>query len=210
LLGLYGVPVNRVTVAYPGGGKPPPAIDQAVAAARVKALGIDRPFVLHVGRVEPRKNQISALAATERLPDLLFVSAGSPRDGGLTGRLRQSPRARLLGAVPPADLEALYSQAQALCFPSLYEGFGFPVVEAMARGLPVVTSAVSSLPEAGGEAALYVQDPFDVEGLSAALEQAISQRSTLAALGRSQAAGFTWDKCTQTVASVIRELVDNG
>ena len=92
-------------------------------------------------------------------------------------------------------------------FPSLYEGFGLPILEAMRRGLPVVTAAVSSLPEVGGDAAVYVDDPRDAEALSGAIERALGDRARRRDLGHAQAAKFTWDRTAAGVAGVIRELL---
>jgi glycosyltransferase involved in cell wall biosynthesis len=205
---LHGVDRERVSVVPLGGGEAPacpPEPEQA--RERVEALGVNRPFVLHVGRVEARKNQVTALAAVERVPDLLLVAAGPVADRALAARLDASRHARVLGRVSTADLEALYACAQALVFPSLYEGFGLPVLEAMRRGLPVVTAAVSSLPEVGGEAAVYVDDPLDAAGLAAAIERALADRQRLIGLGQARAAEFTWDRTARGVAAVIRELL---
>jgi glycosyltransferase involved in cell wall biosynthesis len=207
LVELHGVDRRRIAVVPLGGSSPGRPVAKAAARSRVATLGVDRPYVLHVGRVEPRKNQLTALAAVERLGDLLLVSAGPIVDEQVAGRLRASDRCRVLGPVAPEDLEALYGAAQALVFPSLYEGFGLPVLEAMRRGLPVVTAAVSSLPEVGGDAALYVDDPLDAEGLAAALERALSQRDHLRRLGRARAAQFTWERTAAGVAGVIRDLL---
>jgi alpha-1,3-rhamnosyl/mannosyltransferase len=122
-------------------------------------------------------------------------------------RLGESARARLLGRVTDADLEALYSAAEALVFPSLYEGFGIPVLEAMRRGVPVVTAAVSSLPEVAGDAAVYVEDPRDAEALAGAIETALRDGQRLRELGRARAAGFTWDRTAAGVAAAMRELL---
>ena len=207
LVQLHGVPRQRLTVVPLGGGEPPRCSMPAEAARRQLAeLQIDRPFVLHVGRVEERKNQITALRAVERLPDLLLVCAGPVPDARIAAQL-QSPRCRLLGRVTEAHLEALYASAEALVFPSLYEGFGLPILEAMRRGVPVVTAAVSSLPEVGGGAAMYVDDPRDAEGLAAAIERVLDDRARLRDLGYAQAAKFTWDRTAAGVASVIRELL---
>jgi glycosyltransferase involved in cell wall biosynthesis len=205
---LHGVPRRRIAVVPLAAGDPTSPPRKAAARRRVAELGVDRPYVLHVGRVEPRKNQVTALAAVERLPDLLLVCAGPVVDEEVAGRLRASDRSRLLGQVASEDLEALYAAAEALVFPSLYEGFGMPVLEAMRRGLPVVTAAVSSLPEVGGEAAVYVDDPLDAEAVAAAVERALSERDRLGRLGRAQAARFTWDRTAAGVAEVIRELLD--
>jgi len=205
---LHGVDTARVRVVPLGGGEPPPCPpDPEAARARVAALGVDRPFVLHVGRVEPRKNQVAALEAVERLPDLLLVSVGAVSDGGMGARLAESPRCRQLGRLPDADVEALYAAAEALVFPSLYEGFGLPVLEAMRRGVPVVTAAVSSLPEVGGDAAVYVDDPRDAAALAAAIERALGDRERLRTLGLARAGEFTWDRTAGGVAAVMRELL---
>jgi glycosyltransferase involved in cell wall biosynthesis len=204
---LHGVDRRRITVVPLAATAPARLLSRAEARSRTARLGIDRPFVLHLGRVEARKNQRTALAAVERLPDLLLVSAGPVVDEELAGRLRASERCRLLGTVTAEDREALYRGAEALVFPSLYEGFGLPVLEAMLRGLPVVTAAVSSLPEVGGAAALYAGDPLDAEGLAAALERALSEKDRRSRLGRARAAEFTWERTAAGVAGVIRDLV---
>ncbi|HSR26404.1 MAG TPA: glycosyltransferase family 1 protein, partial [Candidatus Eisenbacteria bacterium] len=205
---LHGVDERRLRVVPPGGGEAPACPpDPEAARARARALGVDRPFVLHVGRVEARKNQVAALEAVERVPDLLLVSVGAVMDAAMGSRLAASPRCRRLGHLPGADLEALYAGAEALVFPSLYEGFGLPVLEAMRRGVPVVTGAVSSLPEVGGDAAVYVDDPRDPAALAAAIERARADRDRLRGLGRERAARFTWDRTAAGVASVMRELL---
>ncbi|HXM55081.1 MAG TPA: glycosyltransferase family 1 protein [Candidatus Dormibacteraeota bacterium] len=206
---LHGVDPSRVRVVPLGGGEAPRCRpDPEAARARVTALGVDRPFVLHVGRVERRKNQLTALEAVERLPnDLLLVSAGAVADAGMGAALAGSPRCRTLGRLPDADVEALYACAEALVFPSLYEGFGLPVLEAMRRGVPVVTARVSSLPEVAGDAAVYVDDPRDAAALAAAIERALADRGRMLALGAERAAAFTWDRTAAGVADVMREML---
>jgi glycosyltransferase involved in cell wall biosynthesis len=208
LVRLHGVDERRLRVVPLGGGEAPRCPpDPEAATARVRALGADRPYVLHVGRVEPRKNQLAALEAVERLPDLLLVSVGAVVDAGMAARLAASARCLRLGHRPDADLEALYACAEALVFPSLYEGFGIPVLEAMRRGVPVVTAAVSALPEVGGDAAVYVEDPRDTAALAAAIERALGDRDRLRRLGWERAAAFTWDRTAAGVASAMRELL---
>ena len=207
LVDLHGVDRRRIAVVPLGATAPQRQLTKAGARSRVARLGVDQPYVLHVGRVEPRKNQLTALAAVERLPDLLLASAGGIADRDAAEQLRASPRCRLLGPVGVEDLEALYRAAEALVFPSLYEGFGLPVLEAMHRDLPVVASATSSLPEVGGDAAVYVEDPFDPEALAAAVQRAMSDHDRLSRLGRARAAQFTWERTAAGVAAVIRELL---
>lgn len=204
---LHRVAPEKIAVVPCGGGGPPITVRRPAARRRAAQLGLDRPFALHVGRVEARKNQVTALRAVERLPDLLLACAGPVADGVMGARLAASPRARVLGRVSQTDLEALYGAAEALVFPSLYEGFGLPVLEAMRRGLPVVTAAVASLPEVAAGAALYVEDPLDVEGLAAGLERAIAGRARLTRLGLQRAALFTWERTAAGVAGVMRQLL---
>lgn len=201
LVELYGADPARVRVVYPGLAAPGPQARLGALPAR---------YVLHVGRVEAKKNQLAALAAVERIPGLQLVCAGAVSDPALADRLRSGGRALVLGPVSDAEREALYAGAEALVFPSLYEGFGLPVLEAMARGLPVVTVRASSLPETAGDAALYADGPDDVDGLAAALEGLLgdsSLRARLVRAGRARAAEFTWERTAGGVLGVIRELL---
>jgi len=206
LVELYSVRPEKVVVV-PSGVAPPP---RAPGHRALRELGLRPPFVLQVGRVEPRKNQLTSLAAVERVAGLQLVVAGPVADQEMASRLRASPRCVLLGPVDDAIRDALYAGASALVFPSLYEGFGFPVLEAMSRGLPVVTSRNSSLPEVGGEAALYVDDPLDAEGLADQLRRILedeSLRTRLRRAGRARARLFSWDRCAQRLVEVIESLV---
>ncbi len=208
LVGLYGVAPERVRVVPLGGGER--VARQMAPASRLDDLGLRGTFVLQVGRIEARKNQAGALAAVERLDGVTLAVAGPERDPALAARLRASPRCRVLGRVDQPTLELLYKHARAVVVPSLYEGFGLPVLEAMARGQVVVAAAASSLPEVGGDAALYVQDAADPEQLAEALETALGKQDVRARLIRAaskRAAAYTWDRCAAGVAAVIRELV---
>jgi glycosyltransferase involved in cell wall biosynthesis len=208
LADLYGVDPSRVRVVPNGGGEPAP--DRTAPASRLRELGLDGDFVLQVGRIEPRKNQLAALVAIERLPGVTLAVAGPERDGAMVAKLRSSPRSRVLGLVDRPTLELLYKSARAVVVPSLYEGFGMPVLEAMARGQVVVASNRSSLPEVGGDAALYVDDPNDDAALAAALDQAMREgpaREALVRKARARARLFTWDRCAAGVAAVVREVI---
>jgi glycosyltransferase involved in cell wall biosynthesis len=208
LVSLYGVDPDRVTVVHEGGGEGvPEPREKAADAVKLRRFGIHEPYVLSVGRVEPRKNQLTALAAVERLPGLLLVAAGAVHDEAMAARLDASPRCRLLGRVSDAELELLYRNAEALLFPSLYEGFGLPVLEAMRHGLPVVATRTSSLPEVGGEAAIYILDAQDSDSMASALQQIRDDpalRRRLGVAGRKQAARFTWRRCAEGVAAAVR------
>ena len=204
LVELYGVAPERVRVVPLGIAKPTATI---APPGRLAQLGVDGDFVLQVGRIEPRKNQAAALEAVETLDGLTLVVAGPERDPELAARLRASPRCRVLGAVDQPTLELLYKRAQAVIVPSLYEGFGLPVLEAMARGKVVVAAMNSSLPEVGGEAALYFHDN---EEIAPVLEVALGDkplRREMAKAAKARAAKFTWDRTAAAIAAVIRDLV---
>jgi glycosyltransferase involved in cell wall biosynthesis len=206
LVSKYGVAPDRIRVV-PLGVTPP---GTAAPASRLAELGLDGNFVLQVGRIEVRKNQLAALAAVEQLDGVTLAVAGSERDAALAATLRASPRCRVLGRVDAPTLELLYKRAGAVIVPSLYEGFGLPVLEAMARGKVVVAAKASSLPEVGGEAALYFHEAADSAQVARVLEIALgdqSLRTKLARAARARAAEFTWDRTAAGVVDVIRELV---
>jgi len=157
-------------------------------------------YVLSVGTIEPRKNHLRLLAAFERLhaldPDLRLVLVGSWgwRAGAFRDALARSPvreQVVLAGHVSDGVLAALLQSCAVMAYSSTYEGFGFPVLEAMAVGVPVVTSAASSLPEVAGGAAVLV-DPLDVGSIADGLAEAMRRRIALIEAGRSRAAGRTW------------------
>jgi glycosyltransferase involved in cell wall biosynthesis len=208
LVACYGVAPERVRVVPNGGGEPP--VLEPARTSRLAELGVTGEYVLQVGRVEARKNQDAAIAAVERLEGVTLVVAGPERDQEISGRLRASPRCRVVGRVDGQTLERLYKSAGAVVVPSLYEGFGLPVVEAMARGKVVVAARNSSLPEVGGEVAVYVDDPNDAGALAAALDRALHDRplrTALARKGRVRAARFTWDRCARGLADAVREAL---
>jgi glycosyltransferase involved in cell wall biosynthesis len=171
-------------------------------------------LVLHVGAVQHRKNLARLIDAFQRLgPDWRLVLAGSLGYGGeeILARIQNSSacdRIQWLGYVTAAVLKGLYRRARIFAFPSLDEGFGMPVLEAMAWGIPVITSNRSALPEVAGDAALLV-DPLDVEAIAAALTALASQpalREELATRGRQRAAAFTWHAAVAKTWSVYEEL----
>jgi glycosyltransferase involved in cell wall biosynthesis len=207
LVSAYGVNPDRIRVVPLGA--PTPRVAPA-PASRLTELGLNGNFVLQVGRIETRKNQVAALAAVERLDGVILAVAGPERDPALAARLRQSDRCRVLGRVDQPTLELLYKRARAVIVPSLYEGFGLPMLEAMARGKVVVAAKASSLPEVGGDAALYFNDSADADEVAKVIEVALGDeplRSSLAKAARERAGKFTWDRCAAGVAAVIRELV---
>jgi glycosyltransferase involved in cell wall biosynthesis len=172
-------------------------------------------LVLMVGAVQKRKNIARLVKAFERMPTgWKLAIAGSAEGYGAAVELQaveESPRSReieVLGYVPAPALEDLYSRARIFAFPSLDEGFGMPVLDAMARSVPVVSSRRSAIPEVAGDAALLV-DPEDVEELGAALNRLAGDealRQDLARRGRERAAEFTWEKAVERTWKVYEEL----
>jgi glycosyltransferase involved in cell wall biosynthesis len=206
LVSAYGVRPERVRVV-PLGATPPSA---PAPASRLHELGLNGNFVLQVGRIETRKNQTAALAAVERMDGVTLAIAGPEADPGLAAKLRESPRARVLGRVDQPTLELLYKRAGAVIVPSLYEGFGLPVLEAMARGKVVVAAKASSLPEVGGDAALYFHEASDPGQLANVLDVALHDeklRTSLAKAARARAKRFTWERTAAGVVEVIREIL---
>jgi glycosyltransferase involved in cell wall biosynthesis len=162
--------------------------------------------LLFVGTLEPRKN-LRRLVEAHRLlpgaPPLMIVGATGWGDGDAVGQAAEG-RVRFLGFVPAADLPALYASASALCYPSLREGYGLPVLEAMAQGTPVVTSRGTSTEEVAGNAAVLV-DPLEVESIAAGIVEALDRAAQLAVLGRVRAASCTWAAVAARTAAAYRE-----
>jgi glycosyltransferase involved in cell wall biosynthesis len=219
---MLGVAERRVTVV-PCGVDPafaPLAPDSDRAREVRNRFRLPRAFVLAVGAIEPRKNLPRVLEAIHRLraqpatADVCLVHAGPA--GWLADdvqrtvqALRLSAAVRFLGFVPLADLAALYSLARVCVYPSLFEGFGLPVAEAMACGCPVVTSNLSSLPEVAGDAALLV-DPASAEEIADAIASLWcheEQRLDLAARGIARARGFTWERTARETAAVYDAIL---
>lgn len=187
---------------------------EQVEAVRAR-YGLDRPFFLFVGTLQPRKNLERLLAAFDRVaegrPDLLLALVGA--GGWQPDRLEQAlsgvrarDRVRPLGYVPDDDLPSLLSGSLGLAFPSLYEGFGLPALEAMSCGTPVLTSSTSSLPEVVGDAGLLV-DPLDVDAIThglARLADDAGLRHDLGRRGLARAADFTWERAAEQTLAVLR------
>jgi glycosyltransferase involved in cell wall biosynthesis len=211
LADLYGLEPGRVTVT-PLGADPPAAVDPAPARALLERLGVRGPFLLAVGTLEPRKNLARLVAAfaeaAAEVPAHHLVVVG-PAGWGNALDSPVPPRVVLAGRVPDQVLGGLYATADGLAYPSLYEGFGLPVLEAMARGLPVLTSDRSSLPEVAGGAALLV-DPTDVPAIAKGLVELVSDsglRQRLATGGPRRAAAFTWRATAEATWSAYEQAL---
>lgn len=216
LLRWFRVPAGRVTVipeaADPAFFPRPPAEIETVR----RRYGLPDSFVLYVGSNKPHKNLPRLVEAWAQITEhgirntLVLAGPWDPRYPEPRRRAEQLglENVRWLGPVPEADLPALYSAATLFVFPSLYEGFGLPVLEAMACGVPVVCSDTSSLPEVAGDAALRV-NPTDVEALAAAIERALADealRADLRATGLERARQFTWEAVAQKTLGVYRQM----
>ncbi len=185
----------------------------------LKKYSLDK-YLLYVGDMRFYKNLDRTLAAFDRLPckDYQFVITGKkddffyPQLKEKTERLSAKDRIIFLDYVPTADLPRLYSMAQCLVFASLYEGFGLPVLEAMACGCPVITSNVTSLPEVGGDSVFYV-DPYDVENIARGMYRILTDNnlhSDLCDRGQERAKLFSWDKTAEGIKSIIKgQLLNN-
>lgn len=216
----YGVERAKLVLAYPAGAEGfAPVKDAAALDAARNKYATGQHYFLYVGTLHPRKNLTTLLHAFDTLirekrigEEVKLVLAGKP--GWLydeilalarADRLRE--RVVLLGYVAPQDLPALLSGALAFVLPSWYEGFGLPILEAMACETPVICSNVSSLPEVAGDAALLV-DPRDVHGWADAMQRFAQDevlRQTLIERGRERARHFTWQRCAQQVLQALED-----
>lgn len=177
--------------------------------------GLERPYVLWVGTHEPRKNLrtlLAAFAEVARHSDLDLVLVG-PVGWGDSGeenrRLQEAPPGRIhvLGRLSDRELDASYAGARVFCFPSLWEGFGLPVLEAMSHGVPVVTSEGTSMEEVTGTDGVLV-DPRSPAGIAAGILEAAGPRhDALSGASRTRAGRFSWRACAQAHAAVYRELL---
>jgi glycosyltransferase involved in cell wall biosynthesis len=198
--------------------RPLPAEQVAGVLAR---LGINSPYLLSLDVFNPRKNFFAVLEGVAKLPESTRKALTVV---GVSGRRRTAPacdfparaaalglheRLRLIGDVAPEDLVALYSGALALVYPSVYEGFGMPVLEAMACGCPVITSDRSSLPEVAGDAALLI-DPTSPEQIARAISLVATdggERARLAVAGSAWVEGFTWRRTAEEMMAAFEQAL---
>jgi glycosyltransferase involved in cell wall biosynthesis len=216
IAGLLDVPIERISVT-PYGVEPrfrPGDPDLDLLARR---FGVRTPYVLCVGTLEPRKNLTGAVRAFEGVhadfPDhaLVLIGGRGWKSGELERLLRRTPLPVVrTGYVSEDELVALYSAAECFLFPSFAEGFGFPVLEAMACGTPVISGDRSSLPEVVGDAGLLV-DPGSTEAVADALRRLLGSPELgqdLSGRGLERSRLFTWDRCAEATAAVYREVIE--
>ena len=213
-----GIEEAKIRVV-PVGVDPPESVASAGARRkeRERWVGGGNELVLVVGAIQNRKNTLGAVRAARLLPaQYRFVLAGGNGYGSETvhdfiRREGLSDRVLTLGYVSSAQLESLYCAASVLLFPSFEEGFGIPVLEAMARGVPVVAAGTSSLPEVGGEAARYV-NPDSVEAIATEVQRVVEDEALRARsirLGIERAAQFTWRQTATETLRVYEEVLQN-
>lgn len=219
ILQYSNVDAAKVTVVHEAADEDFAPLERTRALERVEAVcGVREPFLLFVSTLEPRKNVAGLLRAFERLAKdvphtLVLVGAMGWKTGEIVEMLQRpelKERVVHVGFVRErADIAALYSAADAFVFPTLYEGFGLPVLEAMTCGCPVVTSNNTSIPEVAGDAAVFV-DAEDEGAIAAAVRHVLEDvalRETLTTRGFEQARKFSWRRCASATLEVYKSLL---
>ncbi len=220
LIELYGVLSDKISVLLSGVDERFHKIDNTVGLLTTRRkYGIgNEPYIFSVGTVQPRKNYSRLIQSLAQLRlsgyDINLVIAGGR--GWLEDPIYESIRAakmekhvHFIGFADEADLPALYNGAYCCAFPSLYEGFGLPILEAMSCGTPVITSNVSSLPEVAGDAAITV-NPYDIDALTHAIKKVMDDQNlyqTLVQKGFERAKLFSWDKSARQLRDIYATLL---
>lgn len=220
LRNLFGVSGKKITVVYEAADTTLLGLKDSRVDVR-REYGLPKRYVLYVGTIEPRKSLTSLILAWQRLAlmrpatikDVALVIAGGSgyKSDEVLKVLRSlnTPTIRLLGYIPHNHKVLLIKNAAAFVFPTLYEGFGLPILEAMQLGVPVITSDVSSIPEVTGTAAILVQ-PEDVEGLARAMKDVLSKPALMKKMsgaGQRQAKKFSWAKAARETLAVYQRAV---
>ena len=218
LIQLYRIDPGKIAVTYEGVDQQYQPMDRGAARASVEKYGISSPFILTLGVIQPRKNLGRLLEGFARLKGnlesghkLVIVGKQGWLEADLRRRIDKLDLANdviLTGYVPYEDLPVLYNAAEVFVYPSVYEGFGLPPLEAMACGTPAITGNQSSLPEVVGEAGLMV-DPYDPDAFADAMARVLSSeslRAEMSARGLDQAKKFSWDKMAQETLEIYRAV----
>ncbi len=216
---IFDIPMEKIAVIHLAASEHfrPLAEDEIKLA--LAHVGLSQPYILYLGSIEPRKNPIRLLEAYAELRrwstrwDLVVVGTHnfwkSSPVRKKTEKLNLKPYVHFIGNVSEADLPGIYNGADLFIYPSLYEGFGLPVLEAMACGTPVITSNTSSLPEVAGEAALFV-DPYKVEEIVTAMRQILDDADLARDLrkrGLERVKEFTWAETVRQTISVYEQVL---
>lgn len=217
LMELLDIPGERISVVYTAPSLPPGSADFEEC---VRKWGLKRPYLLYVGTIEPRKNLVRLLKAfdllksREGIPHQLVLAGGRGwRDEEImetAKAIRHSDDVIFTGYVSAEEKNTLYQNAEVFVFPSLYEGFGIPPLEAMMLGCPVVCANAASLPEAVGDAAELV-DPLEVESIAGGILRMLSNqthRTDLVERGRRHAAKFTWEESAEELTQICKEILE--
>lgn len=211
----YGIPESKIIVTYPGAKEGLRMNDKGLSMdAFKKKYDLKKDYVLFVGTLQPRKNIERLIEAFSMLKDdIELVIIG--KKGWMYEEIMNAPKkfniqekVKFLDSVTDEDLPIFYKNAVCFVLPSLYEGFGLPVLEAMKHGCPVITSNVSSLPEAGGDAALYV-NPLDIDDIAKKLESIIANselREKLIGKGYEQVKKFSWEKTAKETLRALESI----
>lgn len=218
----YNIPEEKIVVTHEAAAPHFRVLQDRNSLAEVKArYGIDKDFFLAVGNLQPRKNIRRLVEAYGHLPasvrsryQLVIVGQALWKHSDVyeaVAERHMQPNVTFTGYVPDEDLVLLYNAATLFVYPSLYEGFGLPVLEAMASGTPVVTSCVSSLPEVAGEAAILV-NPTDVNEIMSAMTAVVSNPDLARRLsehGLRRAASFSWEQTARETLEVYKEITED-
>lgn len=206
----FGINPDKIKVIYLAPSKMfQPETNNEKIKAILDQYQIKTPFILSVGTHEPRKNLARLIQAYSglNLKSTQLVIVGK---FGWGDQVKPVPGVKLLGFIPDADLKVLYSSAKLFVYPSLYEGFGLPILEAFSCGCPVISSNLASLPELGGDAAVYI-NPLSTKDLSKAIKQLLqsndSNYQTMKQNSLEQAKKFSWEKTARQTLAVYQEVI---
>lgn len=222
---IYHVKRERIAVCYCGGAADRADINREIAMDSIHpALAFEQEYILFVSTIEPRKNVLSIIHAFERYKEktgsfvrlVLAGKRGWNCDDVYWAVDHSQYKEDIImpGYITCDEKMYLYQHAKMFVFPSLYEGFGIPVLEAMEYGLPVITSRISSLPEVGGDAVLYIDDPGDVDALAGQMEKVCNMSAEeverLRNKMRMQVEKFSWENCADDIMNVFQGNLDNN
>ena len=216
IIKAYGVKSEKVTVVYPGIKQISSIKQKELSMEDLKEkFGISSHYILFVGTLQPRKNIVKLIQAFSKITkqDIELVIVG--KKGWQYEEILAAPekfgiktKVKFLDSVSDSDLPLIYKKALCFVLPSLYEGFGLPILEAMQYGCPVLTSNVSSLPEAGGDAAVYF-NPEDIDEIASKIEDVISDpklREEMIKKGYNQIKKFSWEKTARETLAILEEI----